>query len=185
MRADAKRNYDLLLSTAREVIKEDGVDASLRDIARRAGVGLGTLYRHFPTREALLEALLCTSLDELTGKADELEKSRSADEALVFWLRDAVAFVRSYNGIVAVMAAALADSDSALHASCTNLRSAGERLLIRAQKEGTARADLDGMDIFALIGALGWIGEQPSFASRGERLFDIITGAILSTVRRQ
>jgi AcrR family transcriptional regulator len=185
MRADAKRNYDLLLSIAREVINEDGVDASLRDIARRAGVGLGTLYRHFPTREVLLEALLRTSLDELTRKAHELEKSRSADEALVLWLRDAVAFVQSYDGIVAVMAAALADSDSALHASCTNLRSAGARLLTRAQKAGTARGDLDGVDIFALIGALGWIGEQPSFASHGDRLFDIITGAILSAVRRE
>jgi AcrR family transcriptional regulator len=181
MRADAKRNYGHLLSIAREVISEDGVDASLRDIARRADVGLATLYRHFPTREALLEALLRTSLDELTRKVDEYATSRSVHEALVLWLRDAVAFVRSYNGVVAVMAAALEDTDSALHASCTNLRSAGARLLARAQDAGMARKDLDGVDLFALIGALGWIGEQPSFASRSNHLFELVTAAILDT----
>ena len=68
MRADARKNYDHLLEVARENVAEHGADASLRDIARRAGVGLGTLYRHFPTREALLEALLRTSFDELTAQ---------------------------------------------------------------------------------------------------------------------
>ncbi len=75
---------------ARDVFTEQGVDASLRDVARRAGVGLGTLYRHFPTREALLEALLRTSFDELTAKAKEGETSNSPAEALVSWLRDVV-----------------------------------------------------------------------------------------------
>lgn len=180
MRADAKKNYSHLLATARQVIAEQGADASLRDIARRAEVGLATLYRHFPTREALLEALLRTALDELTHKGAALETSSSPDEALLSWLREAVAFVRSYNGVVELMAAALADSDSALHASCDNLRTAGARLLHRAQAEGTARADLDGVDLFALIGALGWLGDQPSFAPRADHLFDIIAGAILT-----
>ena len=67
MRADAKRNYDLLLDVAREVVAGQGAEASLRDIARKAGVGLGTLYRHFPTREALLEALLRASFGEMAS----------------------------------------------------------------------------------------------------------------------
>lgn len=180
MRADARKNYSHLLSVARDVITEHGADASLRDIARRADVGLATLYRHFPTREALLEALLRETLDDLTQKADELETSSSPDEALVSWLREAVAFVQSYNGVVDLMAAALADAGSALHASCTNLRSAGARLLYRAQAEGMARADLDGVDLFALIGALGWLGDQPTFAPRADHLFGIIAGAILT-----
>ena len=66
MRADARKNYSHVLSVARDVIAEHGVNASMRDIARRAGVGLATLLRHFPTREALYEALLCTNLDALT-----------------------------------------------------------------------------------------------------------------------
>ncbi len=180
MRADARKNYSHLLAVARDVITKHGAEASLRDIARRADVGLATLYRHFPTREALLEALLRASLDQLTQKAAEFETSSSPDEALVSWLREAVAFVQSYNGVVALMAAALGDSDSALHASCINLRSAGARLLHRAQAEGMACADLDGVDLFALIGALGWLGDQPSFAPRADHLFDVIASAILT-----
>src|SRR5699024_6092985 len=180
MRSDARKNYDHLLTVARDAIIEHGVDASLRDIARRAEVGLGTLYRHFPTREALLEALLRTSLDKLTHEAGELETSDAPDEALVSWLRDAVSFTHSYSGVVDLMAAALADSDSALHASCASLRSAGARLLARAQDERLARADMDGTDLFGLIGALAWLGDQPAFAPRGDHLFEVIASAILT-----
>lgn len=180
MRADARKNYDQLLTVAREAIAEHGADASLRDIARRAGVGLGTLYRHFPTREALLEALLRTTLDELTRKAGKLETSSAPDEALIAWFREGVAFVQSYSGVVDLMAAAIADPDSALHASCTTVRSAGARLLQRAQAEGSARADVDGTDLFALMAALGWMGEQASFAPRADHLFQVIAKAILA-----
>lgn len=180
MRVDAQRNYDHLLEIARLVVTEHGADASLRDIARRADVGLATLYRHFPTREALLEALLHSALAELTRKAVKLETSNAADEALVAWFRDGVAFVRSFNGVVDLMAVAIADVDSALHASCVTLRSAGARLLLRAQTEGSARADIDGVDLFALMGALGWVGDQPSFASRSDHLVDVVAGAILT-----
>lgn len=184
MRADARKNYIHLLAVARTVIAEHGADASLRDIARKAEVGLATLYRHFSTREALLEALLRVSLDELTQKAGELEASRSPDEALVSWLREGVAFVQSYSGVVDLMAAAIADPNSALHASCVTVRSAGARLLLLAQADGTARTDIDGVDLFALIGALGWLGDQPSFAPRANHLFDVIANAILTKESR-
>lgn len=180
MRADARKNYAHLLAVARAVITEHGADASLRDIARKANVGLATLYRHFPTREALLEALLHATLAELTRKACELETSGAPDEALLSWFREGVAFVRSYSGVVNLMAAAIADPDSALHASCVNLRSAGTRLLLRAQADGTARADIDGTDLFALIGAAGWVGDQPSFAPRVDHLVTTIASAILT-----
>lgn len=185
MRADAQKNYLHLLTVARAAITEQGADASLRDIARRAGVGLATLYRHFPTREALLEALLRTTLDELTQMAADLEASASPDGALLSWLREAVAFVQGYNGVVSIMAAALADDSSALHASCSNLRSAGGRLLKRAQSKGLARDDLDGVDLFALIGALGWLGNQPAFASRADHLQGILAGSILTKTRQE
>lgn len=180
MRSDAKENYHHLLVTARAVIAEEGTDASLRDIARKAGVGLATLFRHFPTREALLDTLLRTSLEELTHKAAALETASSADDALVSWLREAVAFVRVYSGAVTMMAAALSDPASALHASCENLRRAGTRLLQRAQAEGGAEKNMTGSDLFALIGALGWLGDQASFAPRSEYLFDVIANAILA-----
>lgn len=183
MRADAKENYQHLLATARGVVAEEGTNASMRDIARKAGVGPATLFRHFPTREALMDALLRSSLEELTQKAGALETSPSPDDALVAWLREAVAFVRMYSGVVTLMAAALSDPGSALHGSCENLRNAGTRLLARAQAEGTADANMTGSDMFALIGALGWMGDQASFSARSDYLFDVITSAILT--RRQ
>ena len=81
MRSDAKKNYDHLLEVARKVIAEEGVNASLRDVARQAGVGIGTLYRHFPTREALLETLLGASFDQVTNQATAYEASVTSDQA--------------------------------------------------------------------------------------------------------
>lgn len=180
MRADAMKNYEHILEVANVVVTEHGVDASLRDIARRAGVGLGTLYRHFPTREALLEALLRSSFDEFTTKARELETASSPDDALVSWLRDVVTFTGNYQGVVDVMMAAKEDPESALHASCITMRTAGTRLLTRAQAEGLARTDMDGDDLFSLAAALAWLSNQPSSAPRAEHLFRIIASAILT-----
>lgn len=180
MRADARKNYSHLLAVARDVVTEHGADASMRDIARRADVGLATLFRHFPTREALFEALLRTNLDALTRRAGELEASNPPDEALLSWFREGVAFVQSYRGVVDLMAAAHVDPDSALYASCAAVHSAGARLLLRAQAEGTARTDVDGDDLFALMSALGWLAGQPSFAPRADHLFNVITSAMLT-----
>jgi AcrR family transcriptional regulator len=180
MRADARRNRSHLLAVARDVVAEHGADASMRDIARRADVGLATLFRHFPTREALFEALLRSNLDALTEKAGELEASSPPDEALVSWFREGVAFVQSYNGVVALMASAHADPNSALHATCTAVHAAGARLLLRAQAEGTVSAEMTGDDLFALMSALGWLVGQPSFAPRADHLSHLITSAILT-----
>lgn len=178
MRADARKNFDRLLEVARKVVEEQGVDASLRDIARRSGVGLGTLYRHFPTREALLEALLRACFDELTEKAGELETSQRPGDALVSWLGEAVTVARNYRGVTELMAAAIADEQSALHQSCVTMRAAGARLLARAQDERLARTDMDGTDLFALTAALAWVGDQPALAERADRLFSIVVSAL-------
>jgi AcrR family transcriptional regulator len=180
MRADARKNYSHLLAVARDVVTEHGAAASMRDIARRANVGLATLFRHFPTREALFEALLCMKGDALTQRAAELETSSPPDEALVSWFREGVEFTRTYSGVCDLMASAHADPDSALHASSTALHDAGARLLLRAQAEGTARPDMDGVDLFALMSALAWLVGQPSFAPRADPLFHIIASAILT-----
>ncbi|HET6385573.1 MAG TPA: helix-turn-helix domain-containing protein [Armatimonadota bacterium] len=180
MRADAKKNYSHLLAVARDVVIEHGADASMREIARRANVGLATLLRHFPTREALFEALLRQNADALTQQAAELEISNPPDEALVSWFREGVAFTHSYSGVCDLMASAHADPNSALHASSTALHGAGARLLLRAQAEGTARADMDGDDLFALMSGLSWLVSQPAFAPREDHLFHLITSAILT-----
>jgi AcrR family transcriptional regulator len=179
MRADAKKNYELVLSVAREVFAEHGAEASLRDVARKAGVGLGTLYRHFPSREALFEAMLRDSFDALTARAAGLETSSATADALVSWLREIVALAHRQRGVIASMVAAIAEPDSALHASCVTMRASGARLLTRAQAEGKARADIDGEDLFALVSALAWLNDQPALAARADHLFGVIASAIL------
>jgi AcrR family transcriptional regulator len=179
MRSDAKKNYEQLLTVAREVFTQQGAEASLRDVARKAGVGLGTLYRHFPTREDLLEALLRDSFDQLTQRAEELEAMSTADEALVQWLREIIAVTHSHRGVISTMMAAIEAPHSALHSSCVKLRASGARLLERTQLAGLARADVNGADLFALIGALAWLNDQPSHAARADHLFDVISRAIL------
>jgi AcrR family transcriptional regulator len=180
MRADARKNYDRLLVVARDVVTEQGADASLRDVARKADVGLGTLYRHFPTREALLEALLRTEVDELTARAADLETSSTPEDALLTWLRGCVALNHEYRGVSAVLTAALEDTESALHDSCVALHDIGARLLDRAHAAGVARADIDGTDLFALVAALAWLYDQPTLARRADHLLDVISSAILT-----
>jgi AcrR family transcriptional regulator len=181
MRADARKNYDRLLAAGRDVVTEQGAEASLRDVARRAGVGLGTLYRHFPTREALLEALLRTNVDGLTAQAADRETTSTPEAALVSWLHDSVALTHEYRGVGALLTAAIENTESALHASCVALHDAGTRALERAQATGTARADLDGTDLFALVAALAWLYDQPSLAVRADHLFGVISGAVLTS----
>lgn len=183
MRVDAKKNYDHILAVARDLLAGRNADASLRDIARKAGVGDGTLHRHFPTREVLLEALLRTNFDELADRAHELELWDNAGSALVTWLREAVAMTHSYSGVITPMVTAITDENSALHASCVSLRAAGARLLRRAQAEGVARRDMDGNDLFALISALAWLADQPPLVPHADHLFDIISSAILMDQR--
>ena len=180
MRADARKNYDRLLAVGRDVVAEYGAEASLRDVARRADVGLGTLYRHFPTREALLEALLRTNVDELTAHAADRETSSTPADALASWLRDSVALTHQYRGVAGLLTAAMEDTESALHSSCVALHDAGTRALDRAHAAGVARADVDGTDLFALVASLAWLYDQPSLAPRADHLLAVVSDAVLT-----
>ncbi|MEH9069114.1 helix-turn-helix domain-containing protein [Klebsiella pneumoniae] len=180
MRADARKNYDLLIDVAREVFVEQGAEASLRDIARRAGVGMGTLYRHFPNRDSLLEALLRSRFAALTARAESLLRAADPAAALLEWLAESVAFTHQHRGIIAPLMSAIDDPDSALHSACVALRAAGTSLLTRAQQAGQARPDLSGDELFDLIAALAWLREQPSHAPRAERILAVLADAILT-----
>jgi hypothetical protein len=132
----------------------------------------------------LLEALLRASFDELAAQAAGLETASSPDDALALWLRDCVACAHEIRGVTVLMVAAIEDPESALHASCVTMRAAGARLLARAQAVGAARADIDGADLFALVGALAWLNDQPSLESRADHLFDVVASAILTNRAR-
>lgn len=159
---------------------EQGAEASLRDIARRAGVGMGTLYRHFPNRDSLLEALLRSRFAALTARAESLLLAADPAAALLEWLAESVAFTHQHRGIIAPLMSAIDDPESALHSACVALRAAGTSLLTRAQQAGQARPDLSGDELFDLIAALAWLREQPSHAPRAERILAVLADAILT-----
>ncbi|MDN3358628.1 TetR/AcrR family transcriptional regulator [Actinomadura sp. DC4] len=162
-RADVQRNRERLLASARDAFATDGTDASLRDIARRAGVGIGTLYRHFPTREALLEAILDGDFETLRERADLLHDSsaHTPHGALLTWLNELAAGAHTYEGLPHSIMTALADESSGLHASCAAMRAAGERLLERAQEAGQVRADVTVYEVIAIAIGLVWAAQQP------------------------
>ncbi|BAJ29508.1 MULTISPECIES: TetR/AcrR family transcriptional regulator [Kitasatospora] len=179
-RADARRNRERLLEVGAHLLAEQGAGASLRDVARRAGVGLGTLYRHFPTREALLEALLARRFGQLTELGGELAAAGGDPEAaLVDWLREFCAGAGAYQGLPEALVATLRDPASPLHASCAAMREAGGGLLAAAQRTGRIRADVTGTDLFALVSAVSWIGGQaPALAERREHLFGVVVDGL-------
>ncbi|MFB4278082.1 MULTISPECIES: TetR/AcrR family transcriptional regulator [unclassified Nonomuraea] len=162
-RADVRRNRERLLASARDAFATDGTDASLREIARRAGVGIGTLYRHFPTREALLEAILDSNFDTLRERAEQLlaSPSHTPHEALLTWLNDLAASTRTYQGLPQSIMTALADESSELYVSCAAMRASGARLLGRAQEAGQVRPDLTVYEVIALAIGLAWAAQQP------------------------
>ncbi|MGB3442011.1 MAG: helix-turn-helix domain-containing protein [Actinophytocola sp.] len=172
-RADARRNHHNLLVVAREVFAEQGAQASLRDVARRAGVAIGTLYRHFPNRDALLEAVLREGFLALGEAADALLASDTPREALLDWMTTFSSAPGECRGLPETMLAALGDETSALHAPCRVLRDAAARLLARAQELGEVHADVTGDDLFAALVAMRWVAENAD-AERAERLRELV-----------
>ncbi|MGW5422147.1 TetR/AcrR family transcriptional regulator [Streptomyces sp. NPDC003943] len=173
-RTDAQRNRDRILEVAAEAVAEQGTLASLREIARRADIGLGTLYRHFPNRDALLEALLHRRFTHLAERADALAAT-PPERALAEWLYEFTLGAGAYQGLPATLMATLNDPQSPLHAVCLTMRQAGGRLLEAAQRSGTIRPDVAPIDLFALANALSWIADQaPTLTERREHLFRLV-----------
>jgi AcrR family transcriptional regulator len=160
LRADAQRNYDNIVRVATEAFAEKGTGASLDDIACRAGVGPGTLYRHFPTRDALLAAALHGALDELGETARRLMAEPDAGKALDEWIVELARHLRTYGGLPDSIATALQDPESLLGTRCQPMRTGTKQLLARAQEAGAVRADVQASDLNALIGSLAWAAER-------------------------
>ena len=159
-RADAKRNVERLLEAARVAIARDGPDASLDDIARDAGVGSGTLYRHFPTRVALLETVYRDEVERLCAQGDRLlDSDTEPGEALSEWLRVYVTFGAMKRGLMGPLTTALGQ-DSDLFATCkTMVMTTGGRLVERAQEAGAIRDDVELTDVLMLASAIAHAGE--------------------------
>jgi len=149
LRADARRNYERLVAAAHEVFAAAGPEASLNEIARRADVGPGTLYRHFPTRRALLTAVLKDRIEALCGRADELLTADSADGALADWLHAFLAHARTNQGLGGAL---MIEGPDELGFDChQRILDAATGLLVNAQRTGTARPDLAPGDLLRLV----------------------------------
>jgi AcrR family transcriptional regulator len=165
-RADARRNYDKLIAAGREAFTESDDAASLEDIARRAGVGIGTLYRHFPTRTDLIEAVYVEEVETLCRSADDLSDAPPWD-ALVGWLHRFIGYVATKHALAEELFA-VADRDSEVFKSCRGaFYAAGEPLLQRAQAAGAVRPDVSIDDVVKMVGGIAKIqGTDPETVDR-------------------
>jgi AcrR family transcriptional regulator len=166
-RADACRNRDRLLEVASTVFAESGVDASLEKIAKTAGVGIGTLYRHYPTRDALIEAVYRHNLEVLCGGAEELMATKEPDEALEEWMHRWVTYVPGKKGL-AIYLKSVVDADSDLFVtSQQRVAETITTLLDRAAAAGKIRPGVNGMDLLRALGGVCLMADSNAAAAGG------------------
>lgn len=168
-RSDAQRNRAKVIEVAERIIARDGTHASLREIAREAGVGLGTLYRHFPKRDDLLQEVLRSGFDDLAQMAGLLSASDAPLEALQEWIDAFVAKTSARQDLTASFVAKIRDPSSSLHASCAKMRQSATILLERAQAEGLIRADLESTELLSLCASIAWLADQGHLSARQRR----------------
>ncbi|MEV7196245.1 TetR family transcriptional regulator [Streptomyces sp. NPDC093510] len=180
-RTDALRNREHLLIAAYEVFTESGPAASLNEIARRAGVGPGTLYRHFPNRQTLLTAVLRDRIQALCAHAEELRTSDSADDALAEWLDAFLAHARANHGMGSAL---MINEPGTPDLDCHRLiLDAAAGLLTRAQYQGTARADVTADDLTQLITGIALSTARDEDAGSARRLLALMLDAVHAAPR--
>lgn len=161
LRADAQRNHDALLEAASAAFAEKGVDTSLEDVAKRAGVGIGTLYRHFPTRDALIEAAYRRGVEQMCDVADELRASHDGDEALELWMQHFVGYVATKRGLAnALKLSAGADHAELFAYVHDRIKTALGTLTDAAAATGRVRSDVDGMDLIRALSGICMVSDQ-------------------------
>jgi len=170
MRADARRNYDAIVRVAGEAFAEHGTHASLDDIACRAGVGPGTLYRHFPNRDCLLEAALVESRHELKDLGGRLLDTDDAGAALDEWMLALARHANTWDGLADSIAQSLNNEKSPLGVSCGTLVDATGRLLDRARAQGAVTADASARELFVMAGSLAWAADRAARGSAEDEL---------------
>jgi len=183
LRADAQRNYDKLVAAAREVFAERGAEGSLDEIAKRAGVGPGTLYRHFPTRLALIEAVYRDGVEALCAEARDLMSSPAPGEAFAAWLRSFLTYAGAKRGLATALMAITGEDRPPVFAAChAMIREAGGALLARAQEAGVVRPDVQLWDLLKLVSGIAITCEQ---APDCEIMADRLLALVLNGVRAQ
>ena len=177
-RTDAVRNRERVLEAAKSVFSAGGPDASLEAVARHAGVGIGTLYRHFPTREALFEAVYRREVEQLADLAEQLKTEASPVEALRRWLRSNVEFVATKKGMSAALALAVNSSSELSAYSFERLTKAVGALLDRAVAAGEIRADISSEDLLRALVGMCYLHDQPGWQASVLRLLDVFVDGL-------
>jgi AcrR family transcriptional regulator len=176
MRADARRNYDRLVIAAREELAERGSEASIDDIAKRAGVGIGTLYRHFPRRIDLIEAVYSTDIDALVAAAEDAEALPDAFEGLETWLRAFVRYAESKRVLLNELHEAFERNPGLRVRLRERMVSSAEQVLSRARSAGAVSPDLSADDLLQLVG--GMCMSATAAAGQPDRLLTFILAGI-------
>jgi AcrR family transcriptional regulator len=177
-RADAVRNRERVLEAAKAVFSAGGAEASLEAVARTAGVGIGTLYRHFPTREALFEAVYRREVEHLADLAEQLKKKASPVDALRLWLRSNVKFVATKKGMSAALALATYKNSELFSYSFDQLTRAVGGLLDRAIAAGEIRDDITAEDLIRALVGMCYMHDQPGWQTGVLRLVDVFVDGL-------
>lgn len=177
-RADAVRNRERVLEAARIVFHAGGPEASLEAVAKRAGVGIGTLYRHFPTREDLFEAVYRREVGQLSELAEHLRTARDPVDALRRWLRSAVEFVATKKGMSAALALTYQSSSELATFSMDRLTKAIGSLLERAAAAGEMRGDVSPEDLLRAFFGMCYMHDQPGWQSSVLRMLDVFVDGL-------
>jgi AcrR family transcriptional regulator len=177
-RTDAKRNRERIMEVAKQAFSRSGANASLDEIAKEAGVGPGTLYRHFPTREYLLEAVYRAEVEKLAAAQRQFSETLSPVQALRAWMLLFIDYIAAKQIIAPVLNALVGDSKKVFEASYDQVWGAIRALVTRAIESGDIREDLDPIDLLrALIGVAN-VSTSPDWQESARRLIDIlITGS--------
>jgi AcrR family transcriptional regulator len=173
MRADARANHDRLVQVAGEAFAREGTGASLKAIAREAGVGIGTVYRRFPTREALVEAVYRQEVDRLCAVVPDLLAQRTGAEALHEWMERFVTFMAAKRGLGEMLRVVLTSEAEKLHTR-DELRWALTTLLAAGAAEGSVRAGVDPYDLLMALGGITMIADAEDQRALASRLIDLL-----------
>jgi AcrR family transcriptional regulator len=174
LRADARRNRDKLIEIAAQAFAEKGVETSLEDIARKAGVGIGTLYRHFPTREHLVEVVYRRELQNLAEAAEELSRTQPADIALEQWMLRFVNYMATKRGMAGSLKI-IASSNSAMFAEgFGRIREALDSLLTAAVDQNLIRKDIGQADLMHAMSSIYSIPDTPEWRDSANRLIGLL-----------
>ncbi|WP_220499123.1 TetR/AcrR family transcriptional regulator [Microbispora sp. H10949] len=180
LRADAKRNEDRLLRAAAVVLARDGADASVKDVAREAGVGVGTLYRRFPSKELLIEAVHRHEVRLLCEAAPELAASLPPVDALRAWMERFIDFMATKHGMADALRAVLTDDSERLQTRA-DLAEAVDRLLAAGRSHGAVREQAKPQDVLMALGGISYMAGAEQEPALATRLIDLLLHGIVTS----